>query len=68
VRWTRGREPARLLLAAPVASDTAHELLSPEVDAFVCPWVDPGFVGVSAYYEEFEPVDDETVLERLRGG
>jgi predicted phosphoribosyltransferase len=30
--------------------------------------VDPGFVGVSAYYEEFEPVDDETVLERLRAG
>ena len=68
VRWTRRREPARLILAAPVASDTAHELLSPEVDAFVCPVVDPGFVGVSAYYEEFEPVDDETVLERLRAG
>lgn len=66
VRWARGRGPTRLVLAAPVASDSASELLEPEVDAFVCPQVDAGFVGVSAYYDAFDPVDDETVLELLR--
>lgn len=66
VRWAQGQRPARVVLAAPVASDTAESLLKPNVDEFVCPIVDPGFLGVSAYYENFEQVDDETVTELLQ--
>lgn len=65
-RWARGGRAARVVLAAPVASDSAETLLAPHADEIVCPIVDPGFVGVSAYYEGFEPVDDETVIELLR--
>lgn len=67
-RWARARRPSRLVLAAPVSSDSAEALLRPHVDEFVCPIVDPGFVGVSAYYERFDPVDDEAVVESLRRG
>lgn len=66
VRWARARRPARVIVAAPVSSDTADALLRPHADALVCPIVDPGFVGVSHYYERFDPVEDETVLEWLR--
>ncbi len=67
VRWSRGRNPRRVVLAAPVASDTAELLLRREVDEFVCPIVDPGFLGVSGYYERFDAVDDATVIELLGG-
>lgn len=66
VRWARHHRPARVVLAAPVASDSAEQLLKPNVDEFVCPIVDPGFVGVSGYYVNFDPVDDETVIEILQ--
>jgi predicted phosphoribosyltransferase len=65
-QWARARRPSRLVLAAPVSSDSAEQLLRPHVDELVCPVVDPGFVGVSAYYERFDPVDDEGVVEALR--
>lgn len=66
VGWARGAGAARVVLGAPVASDSAESLLRPAVDEFVCPIVDPAFVGVSAYYDRFDPVDDETVVELLR--
>lgn len=65
IRWARTQKPDQVVLAAPVASDTAELLLKPAADAFVCPIVDPGFLGVSAYYDSFEQVDDETVIELL---
>jgi putative phosphoribosyl transferase len=65
VRWVRSRGARRVVLAAPVASDTAEALLRPEVDLLVCPIVDPEFLGVSAYYGNFDPVEDETVVELL---
>lgn len=66
VRWARTRRPARVVVAAPVSSDSAEELLRARADEFVCPIVDPAFVGVSHYYERFDPVDDETVVDWLR--
>lgn len=67
-RVTRKRGAAHVIVAAPVSSDTAADLLKPEVDEFVCSIVDPGFVGVSAYYRDFEQLDDADVQRLLSGG
>lgn len=65
VRVVRHRGAASTVVAAPVSSDTAAERLRGEVDQFVCPIVDPGFIGVSAYYRSFEQMNDADVKRLL---
>lgn len=66
-RVTRRRGAEKLVIAAPVSSDSAAALLEPEVDEFICPLVDPGFIGVSAYYADFPQLDDGDVRRILAG-
>lgn len=56
---------ARVVVAAPVAAGGAAELLRPEVEEFVCPIIDPAFLGVGAYYSDFLQVSDDEVLRLL---
>ncbi|MDP4261320.1 MAG: phosphoribosyltransferase family protein [Bacteroidota bacterium] len=69
VNMLRKNEPARIIIAVPVASRNAIEKLSKEVDDIVCPLVPDVFFGVGAFYENFEQVSDEEVifyLDKLR--
>jgi predicted phosphoribosyltransferase len=69
VRALRQREPARVILAVPVAPPSARDRLAPLVDAFVCPEVRGNLPGVGAAYEDFTQVDDAQVialLDRIR--
>ena len=65
----RKNEPAKIIIAVPVASQNAIEKLSKEVDEIVCPLVPKIFSGVGAFYENFEQVSDDEVmlyLDKLR--
>jgi len=57
---------ARVLVATPVASDTAVERLRQVADEVVALHVDPGFEAVGCYYEVFDQTSDEEVLAALR--
>jgi predicted phosphoribosyltransferase len=65
VASARTRGAARVLAAAPVSSVEAQARLAAIVDQFICPLVDPAFVGVGAYYHDFPQLLDDEVVELL---
>jgi predicted phosphoribosyltransferase len=56
---------SRVVVAAPVASREAVDLLAPACDAVVVLAVPPGFGAVGRFYERFDQVADETVVALL---
>ena len=62
--WARG--PHRVVLAVPVSSRQAVELLTPEVDEVVCVEVRGGMWAVGFWYEAFGRTSDHEVIELLR--
>lgn len=65
VASARARGAARVIAAAPVSSAQARARLQATADHFICPLVDPVFIGVGAYYEEFPQLTDDDVVELL---
>ena len=65
VRALRRRGAARVIVAAPVASRYAVDLLREEADEVICVSVPDDFRGVGAWYEDFSPVSDEQVLRLM---
>jgi putative phosphoribosyl transferase len=61
----RQRQPARLTLAAPVASSRALESLSHHADDLVVLQADHEFLAVGMYYRDFAPVTDGFVRLNL---
>jgi predicted phosphoribosyltransferase len=69
VNVLRKSKPRKIVIAVPVASESAVAKLSSEVDEVVTVMVPEVFYGVGAFYEDFEQVTDEEVmyyLEKLR--
>jgi putative phosphoribosyl transferase len=65
LRAVRRRNPARLVLAVPVAPPDTLKALGAEVDEIVCVRR-PMFLGsIGAYYVNFAQVDDVTVIRML---
>lgn len=65
----RKSHPAKIVIGVPVASKSAIEKLSKEVDEVVAVLVPDQFYGVGGFYEDFNQVSDEEVLfylDRLR--
>jgi putative phosphoribosyl transferase len=62
VNVLRKSKPAKIVIGVPVASESAVEKLSKEVDEVVAVTVPKVFYGVGAFYENFEQVSDEKVL------
>jgi putative phosphoribosyl transferase len=56
---------ARVVVAVPVGSPEAVELLRAEADEVVCPLVPGDFGAVSRYYDNFRQVPDEEVIQSL---
>lgn len=65
IRALREREPSRLVLAVPVCPSQTAQLLSPEVDEMVFLEAPSDFVAVGLWYQDFEQVTDEEVVEIL---
>jgi len=57
----RSKEPARIVVAVPVASAEAFDAVAREADDVVCCDVPEPFYGVGAWYDDFEQVSDEEV-------
>lgn len=65
LRAVRRQDPLRLVLAVPVSSPEALEILRSEADEVVCLRVPPLLRGVGQYYADFSQVSDEEVLDAL---
>jgi len=57
--------PARLILAVPVAPRSTLDSLRPQVDDLVCLRAPEDFWAVGNYYRDFSPVSDEEVVDLL---
>lgn len=74
LRMLRAQAPSRLVLAVPVASPEAVEVLGPEVDDLVVLCVPDNFRAVGDWYREFGQLSDDRVTAllneytRARGG
>ncbi|MFC0775085.1 phosphoribosyltransferase [Terrimonas alba] len=69
VNVIRKSNPGKIVIGVPVASRSAVEKLSKEVDEVVAVLIPISFYGVGAFYDNFEEVDDDEVmyyLEKLR--
>ena len=62
----RKRQPARVVLAVPVASPEAMNMLGHLVDDAVALAVPDQFGSVGQYYEDFHQMTDDEVVELLR--
>lgn len=65
VQVLRQRDPARTVLAVPVASSSAVARLSAVVDEVVALDAPPDFLAVGGYYDDFGQTSDREVTERL---
>ncbi|MFC9502905.1 phosphoribosyltransferase [Streptomyces sp. NPDC057002] len=65
LRSVRRQEPARLVLAAPVCSPEAAELMRAEADEVICLHQPAAFMAVGLWYENFDQLTDQDVLEAL---
>jgi putative phosphoribosyl transferase len=66
IQMIRRRNPARIVLAVPVAPAAACRLLRPQVDELVVLHTPTSFSGVGAYYRDFSQVEDAEVVAMLR--
>lgn len=62
IQILRKSNPGKIIIAVPVASLTAVEKLSKEVDEVITVLVPEEFYGVGAFYEDFSQVSDEEVM------
>ncbi|AOR36112.1 phosphoribosyltransferase [Streptomyces fodineus] len=67
LRQLRRQSPERLVLAVPVCSPHAADLLRGEADEIVCLHRPAVFLAVGEWYDDFEQVTDDEVLAALHG-
>ena len=68
-RWIKAQyKPAQLIIAAPVASKQAKELLEKEAAANIIETVTTpsNFVSVNQFYKDFEQVSEDSVIDILK--
>jgi putative phosphoribosyl transferase len=65
LRSVRLRDPARVMLAVPVCSPEAAHLVRAEADDVVCLHEPAAFMAVGLWYDEFDQVTDDEVLDIL---
>lgn len=65
LRWLRRQSPERVVLAVPVCSPEAADLLRGEADEVLCLHRPAAFLAVGEWYEHFEQLTDDDVLAAL---
>lgn len=58
----RKSEPGKIVVAVPVASKSAVQKLSKEVDEVIAVMIPHEFYGVGQFYQDFKQVSDESVI------
>ena len=69
INLIRKSKPGKIVIAVPIASKSAVNKLSSEVDEIIALLIPEEFSGVGAFYEDFEQVSDEEVnfyMNKLR--
>jgi len=61
----RSRDPARVVVAVPIAAASACQDLGEDVDEIVCATTPEPFHAVGLWYHDFSPTTDEEVVELL---
>jgi predicted phosphoribosyltransferase/pimeloyl-ACP methyl ester carboxylesterase len=64
-RWIRNQKPKRLIIAVPVASYQAKQLLKKEADDLEIIRCPSDFKTVESFYQDYSPVGDQQVIEIL---
>ena len=65
IRAVRAMEPARIVVAVPVAPPDTCERLADEVDEIICVATPEPFGAVGQFYDEFSEVNDQDVVKLL---
>jgi putative phosphoribosyl transferase len=65
-RWIKKQQPKQLIIAAPVASEQAAELLKKEAEQLKFIITPSNLIKISQFYRDFEPVADEQVIDILK--
>ncbi len=65
VAAARNQQPARVVVAVPVAARSTYEELQAEVDEIVCVFTPEPFHAVGLWYETFSQTTDEEIQELL---
>lgn len=65
VNVLRKSNPGKIVIGVPVASQSAVQKLSKEVDEILAVLIPEEFYGVGAFYEDFEQVSDDEVMRYL---
>ncbi|MGP4043902.1 phosphoribosyltransferase [Streptomyces sp. 2A115] len=65
LRYLRRRGPARLILAVPVCAPDSAAAMRSEADDLVCLHQPPDFWAVGQWYDDFDQVSDDEVIEIL---
>lgn len=65
VKAARKLGATSIIVAAPVASTSAYHHLSRVADEVIALLIDPGFMAVGQYYDEFDQTTDEEVIALL---
>ncbi|MFE9442152.1 phosphoribosyltransferase [Streptomyces sp. NPDC006602] len=65
LRYLRRRNPARLILAVPVCAPDSAAAMRSEADDVVCLHQPPDFWAVGQWYDDFDQVSDDAVIEIL---
>ena len=64
-RAVRAREPARLIIAVPVAPESSCREMRAEADEVVCVLTPVSFFGVGQFYQDFSQTTDDEVRQLL---
>lgn len=67
IRSVRHRQPARIVVAVPVAPEQEVERFRSEVDEVVCLGTPRPFMAVGAHYRCFDQVSDDEVIALMKG-
>jgi putative phosphoribosyl transferase len=65
IRYVRTFNPSKVIIAVPVCSSEAKYTIGLEATEFLCLYEPPFFNGVGQFYENFEQVSDEEVINKL---
>jgi predicted phosphoribosyltransferase len=65
IKMVKKKNPAKIVIAVPVAPPETANKLEKEVDDFICLFTPNDFYGVGQYYDEFSEVTDDEVVSLL---
>lgn len=65
IQVVKESKPEKIIVATPVASSSAVKALKEIADDVIAVYIPPEFYGVGAFYQDFEQVSDEEVVELI---